>query len=116
MTGMDKGVTLGSPLCFQVKNQNVKEQDYDQFAFVPRPGHADFTYLKKYGVKATSGGGRSSARETVGRVIAGAVAKQYLDTLGITFAAWVQNVGGIAIPSNINHRLSTLSFSQHLTK
>ena len=66
-----------------VKNENVKKSDYDVFKSVPRPGHADFTYLKKYGLKAESGGGRSSARETIGRVIAGAVAKQYLNKFGI---------------------------------
>ena len=66
-----------------VKNENVKKSDYDVFKNVPRPGHADFTYLKKYGLKAESGGGRSSARETIGRVIACAVAKQYLNKFGI---------------------------------
>nr|VVW88243.1 unnamed protein product [Nymphaea colorata] len=59
---MENGLTLGSPLCFMVKNLNIKKTDYDSFSNVPRPGHADFTYLKKYGLKASSGGGRSSAR------------------------------------------------------
>jgi chorismate synthase len=60
------------------------------------------TYLKKYGIKASSGGGRSSARETIGRVIAGALAKQYLSTYNIVFASWVQSVGQTAIPDQIN--------------
>jgi chorismate synthase len=65
---------------------------------VPRPGHGDLTYLKKYGIKASSGGGRSSARETVGRVIAGALAKQYLKTYNIGFSSWVYSVGNNSIP------------------
>ena len=95
---MENGLTLGSPLCFIVNNLNTKKEDYDSFSNVPRPGHADFTYLKKYGLKAASGGGRSSARETIGRVIAGSVAKQYLDRLNIGFASWVYSVGNHSIP------------------
>lgn len=53
---------MGSPLCFVVANENVKKSDYDVFSNVPRPGHADLSYLNKYGIKASSGGGRSSAR------------------------------------------------------
>jgi chorismate synthase len=93
VSGMEDGRTLGSPLCFIVRNENVKKTDYDAFSNVPRPGHADYTYLKKYGIKAASGGGRSSARETIGRVVAGAVAKQYLSKFGIGFASWVHSVG-----------------------
>lgn len=81
-----------------VKNTNISKRDYDSFSNVPRPGHADFTYLKKYGIKAASGGGRSSARETIGRVIAGSAAKQYLQHLNIGFASWVHSVGEHSIP------------------
>lgn len=102
VSGMENGVTLGSPLCFMVRNLNVKREDYDELKMVPRPGHADYTYLKKYGVKAASGGGRSSARETIGRVIAGSVAKQYLSKLNISFSSWVYSVGGIRIPEQEN--------------
>ena len=95
---MENSTTLGSPLCFVVHNQDVKRQDYQPFEMVPRPGHADYTYYRKYGIKASSGGGRSSARETVGRVVAGALAKQYLKTKGIDFGAWVYGVADISIP------------------
>jgi chorismate synthase len=74
LSGVEQGVALGSPITLLVQNGDTKPRDYDCFKDVPRPGHADFTYLRKYGVKALSGGGRSSARETVGRVCAGALA------------------------------------------
>lgn len=61
----------------------------------PRPGHADYTYKMKYGIMSESGGGRSSARETVGRVLAGALCKQYLGKLGIYCSSWVYSVGSI---------------------
>lgn len=101
---MENGITLGSPLCFLVKNMNVKKKDYDMFKDIPRPGHADLTYLRKYGIKAESGGGRSSARETIGRVIAGGVAKQYLKTKGIGFASWVHSIGMNSILEGANNR------------
>jgi chorismate synthase len=106
LSGLENGLTLGSPLCFLVRNLNIKKSDYDSFKDVPRPGHADFTYLKKYGLKASSGGGRSSARETIGRVIAGSVAKQYLSKINIGFASWVYSVGGISIPESSNAEFS----------
>lgn len=107
---MENGVTLGSPLCFLVKNMNVKKKDYDMFKDIPRPGHADLTYLRKYGIKAESGGGRSSARETIGRVIAGGVAKQYLKTKGISFASWVHSVGKNSILEEVNNSHSKFCF------
>ena len=79
LSGTDAGlVTLGTPVCIVVRNQDQKAADYGEQAKVFRPSHADFTYWKKYGVAAASGGGRASARETVARVIAGAVAEQIL--------------------------------------
>ena len=73
----------------------MKKKDYSSFRNIPRPGHSDFTYLKKYGIKASSGGGRSSARETIGRVIGGALAKQYLQAKGIYFSSWVLKVNKV---------------------
>jgi chorismate synthase len=110
--GMEDGRTLGSPLAFLVRNENIQRQDYDAFRDVPRPGHADYTYLKKYGIKASSGGGRSSARETIARVIAGSVAKQYLGGMNIGFASWVHSVGPHAIPPLENRRYSKVGSMQ----
>jgi chorismate synthase len=78
LSGLEDGKTLGSPIGFLVRNENVRPQDYDKISRDFRPGHADFTYQEKYGILAKSGGGRASARETISRVVAGAFAKQVL--------------------------------------
>ena len=97
LSGMENGKTLGTPLTIIVNNLNTKPEDYvfTKDSYIPRPSHSDFTYLWKYGIHASSGGGRSSARETIGRVIAGAVAEQILDLYGITTVAHVSQVGDI---------------------
>lgn len=85
-----------------VRNQDQRPKDYsaDDTAQYPRPSHADWTYLQKYGVKASSGGGRSSARETIGRVAAGAVAEKYLkEAYGVEIVAFVSSVGAVKVPS-----------------
>ena len=95
-SGTEFGITLGTPIGLRVMNENQRKQDYgnntmDKF---PRPSHADFTYQEKYGVRASSGGGRSSARETIGRVAAGAIAEKYLKVAyGIEIVAFVTSVG-----------------------
>mgnify|MGYP001361004160 CR=1 FL=1 len=66
LSGTERGVTLGTPLCLQVLNEDQRPSDYAGLADIPRPSHADYTYQLKYGVRACSGGGRSSARETIG--------------------------------------------------
>ncbi len=78
VSGLEKNVSLGSPLCFLVWNHDVKKKDYQEIKKVFRPSHADFTYEMKYGIRSQSGGGRASARETIGRVIAASVAEQFL--------------------------------------
>ncbi len=99
VSGVADGVTLGSPITMLVRNDDTRPTDYQQFRAIPRPSHADFTYRTKYGVLAGSGGGRASARETVGRVAAGAVAEQWLRTRwGISVVAWVSAVGEIDAP------------------
>ena len=65
-SGLELGVTLGTPIALMVKNEDQRPHDYSETDLYPRPSHADYTYLEKYGVKASSGGGRSSARETIG--------------------------------------------------
>ena len=95
-SGTEFSRTLGTPIALMVKNEDQRPKDYggstmDKF---PRPSHADYTYQKKYGVKASSGGGRSSARETLARVAAGAIAEKYLKvTHGIEIIAFVSSVG-----------------------
>ena len=81
LSGLFEGKTLGTPLSFMVANSDQRSQDYDQYRDVFRPGHADYTYHKKYGIRDHRGGGRASARETVARVAAGAIAYQILKQL-----------------------------------
>jgi chorismate synthase len=95
-SGTEFGVTLGTPIAMVVRNEDQRPKDYggSTMDLYPRPSHADFTYLEKYGVKASSGGGRSSARETIGRVAAGAIAEKYLTLAhGVEIVSWVSSVG-----------------------
>lgn len=95
-SGTEFGMTLGTPISMFVANRDQRPTDYGEMAQIPRPSHADFTYLAKYGLKASSGGGRSSARETIGRVAGGAVAEKFLrEKYGIEIVAWVSSVGPI---------------------
>jgi len=101
-SGIELGVTLGTPIGLLVKNEDQRPKDYSETDLYPRPSHADYTYLQKYGIKASSGGGRSSARETIGRVAAGAIAEKYLKQAhGIEIVAFVSSVGKIRLPSSI---------------
>jgi len=96
MSGVENGKTLGTPICLMVMNQDQRPGDYNEMIEIPRPSHADYTYMAKYGIKASSGGGRSSARETIGRVAAGAIAEKFLkETYGVEIVAFVNSVGGI---------------------
>ena len=96
LSGVENGVTLGSPIALYVGNKDQRPSDYQDMRSIPRPSHADFTYQMKYGVRASSGGGRSSARETIGRVAAGAIAEKYLkETYDVQIVAWVSSVGSI---------------------
>ena len=99
-SGTEFGRTLGTPIMLLVNNKDQRPQDYGEMSRIPRPSHADFTYQKKYGVRASSGGGRSSARETIGRVAAGAIAEKWLrETYGTEIVAWVSAVGDIEAPA-----------------
>ncbi|KAJ2713038.1 bifunctional chorismate synthase/riboflavin reductase [NAD(P)H] aro2 [Coemansia spiralis] len=112
-SGCEFGYTLGTPICLTVQNQDQRPHDYSETDFYPRPSHADWTYLQKYGVKASSGGGRSSARETIGRVAAGAVAEKYLaEVHGIEIVAFVSGVGPIEMAGDgpaFHELLATIS-------
>ena len=97
ISGVYEGKTLGTPICILVRNKDQRSQDYSEIAKLWRPSHADFTYDMKYGLRDPRGGGRSSARETIGRVAAGAVAKKFLGG-GVKITAWVESVHAIAMP------------------
>lgn len=94
-SGIFEGKTTGTPIGFIIYNTNQKSKDYDHIKNVYRPSHADFTYEKKYGVRDYRGGGRSSARETASRVVAGAIAKQFLSEIKIN--AYTSAVGNIKL-------------------
>ena len=99
LSGVENGVTLGTPIALLVANRDQKPGDYQEMLNIPRPSHADYTYQMKYGVRASSGGGRSSARETIGRVAAGAIAEKFLrERFGVHILAWVSSVGTIDAP------------------
>ena len=100
LSGIFEGKTLGSPIGFIILNENQKEADYAHLKDTFRPSHADFTYDKKYGIRDYRGGGRSSARETASRVVAGALAKQVLNSIGIKFSTFVDQVGDIRFHSD----------------
>ena len=93
LSGLLDGVTLGTPIALVVRNQDQRPQDYREMEVAFRPSHADATYQAKYGIQARSGGGRASARETIGRVAAGAIAKQLLaHVAGTEVIAWVRRI------------------------
>ncbi|KAK2749648.1 bifunctional chorismate synthase/riboflavin reductase [NAD(P)H] aro2 [Myotisia sp. PD_48] len=106
-SGTEFGITLGTPIGMIVRNEDQRPKDYGNSTMdlYPRPSHADFTYLEKYGVKASSGGGRSSARETIGRVAAGAIAEKYLAiSHGVEIVAFVSSVGNEHLyPPTVEH-------------
>ena len=94
LSGVQDGVTLGTPIGLLIRNIDQRPDDYTEVDDVPRPSHADYTYQAKYGLRARSGGGRSSARETAARVAAGAVAAQLLRVRwSVEIVAWVEAVG-----------------------
>lgn len=97
LSGVFEGKTTGAPICMMVRNKDQRSQDYSHLKDVFRPSHADYTYQTKYGIRDYRGGGRSSARETVARVLAGAVAKLFLTEKGISIQAYVSQVGPIKL-------------------
>lgn len=102
LSGIFEGKTTGAPIGFIVRNDDQRSSDYDHIKESYRPSHADFTYEKKYGHRDHRGGGRSSARETVSRVVAGAIAKQILEQYGIDIIAFVDQVGNIKLGPEID--------------
>lgn len=98
-----KTKTLGTPIGFIIRNSDAKSSDYDHLKDVYRPGHADLTWEEKYGVRDHRGGGRSSARETACRVVAGAIARQVLAHEGITVEGFVSSVGPVRMEMDLTH-------------
>ena len=97
LSGTFEGKTTGTPIAFVIWNENQHSTDYDHLKEVYRPSHADYTYQQKYGIRDHRGGGRSSARETASRVVAGAIAKLALKQLGVEITAFTSQVGHIAM-------------------
>lgn len=96
LSGVLDGMSLGTPIAMMVRNQDARGTDYDELKTKYRPSHADYTYDAKYGIRAWSGGGRASARETIGRVAAGAIAKRILkDHFQVEILSWVERVQDI---------------------
>ena len=99
LSGVFEGKTTGAPIALLIRNQDQRSQDYGNIADTFRPGHADYTYWHKYGIRDYRGGGRSSARETAVRVAAGAIAKKWLkERYGVTIRGYMSQLGEISIP------------------
>ena len=99
LSGVFEGKSTGTPIAIVIENQDQRSKDYSEIKNLYRPGHADFTFDAKYGFRDYRGGGRSSARETVCRVAAGAIARKYLASLGVRVTGYVSQVGGIRFKS-----------------
>lgn len=97
-SGIFEGHTTGTPISLLIKNEDQRSKDYGNIASVYRPGHADYTFDKKYGIRDYRGGGRSSGRETIGRVAAGAIASKILQSLGIGIMAYTKSIGPVTVP------------------
>ena len=102
LSGIFDGVTTGTSIGFVIYNANQHSSDYDNIKDLYRPSHADYTYSTKYGIRDYRGGGRSSARETISRCVAGALAKLALNQLGIIITGYTSSVGDICLTGNYN--------------
>ena len=103
VSGIFKNKTLGTPICFLIRNSDAKPQDYSKIENLYRPSHADYTYNQKYGIRDHRGGGRASARETIVRVVAGAIAKQILSEHQISINAFVSQIGNVKMQLDISN-------------
>src|SRR5690606_1779197 len=102
LSGVDpeSGRTLGTPIAMLVHNQDARSEHYDELRDIYRPSHADYTYDARYGLRFVAGGGRASARETIGRVAAGALAEDILAAAaGIEIVAWVDTIDDVGCPA-----------------
>jgi len=115
LSGIFEGKTTGTPLALVVFNKNQKSKDYSNIKDIFRPAHADFTYFNKYGIRDYRGGGRSSARETIGRVAAGAVAKMVLNQMNIKVKSGIAYIGNIGSDDNYDFDFAKQSEIYSLT-
>jgi chorismate synthase len=98
LSGVFEGRTTGTPIALLIENEDQRSRDYDKIKDLIRPGHADYTYMQKYGIRDYRGGGRSSARETVARVAAGAIARKYLrERLNVSIHGYLAQIGNIVL-------------------
>ncbi len=100
LSGVFEGKTTGTPILLLAENETQRSQDYSEIASYYRPGHADYSFDEKYGFRDYRGGGRSSGRETLGRVAAGAIAIEFLKSLGIEICAYTKSIGSITCQNN----------------
>lgn len=107
LSGVFEDRTTGAPISLMVRNKNQRSRDYGDIATYYRPGHADFTFDSKYGVRDYRGGGRSSGRETIGRVAAGAIASQLLTKMGIQIQTYTKSIGPVVLDEK-NYRFSDI--------
>jgi chorismate synthase len=111
LSGVFEGLTTGTPIALLIQNDDQRSSDYEEIKDLFRPGHADFTYFHKYGHRDYRGGGRSSARETVARVAAGAIARIYLQkTLGLTIVGYLQQMGSLTLAFEDEKEISNNPF------
>lgn len=106
LSGVFEGLTTGTPIAFAVFNEDFRSKDYSAIKDKFRPGHADYTYFKKYGMRDYRGGGRSSARETLARVAAGAIARKILAAEGIKIVGYVSQIGDIKVSKVLPEEIS----------
>lgn len=100
VSGVHQGKSIGTPIAFLIHSQDQKSEDYEHLKNVFRPGHADYTYHQKYGIRDVRGGGRASARETAARVVAGAIAKLLLRSVDVSIQGYVSSIGPIMLEAD----------------
>ena len=110
LSGVFEGKTTGTPISLMVRNTDQRSRDYGNLAYSYRPGHADFTFDAKYGFRDYRGGGRSSGRETIGRVAAGAIASRILESIGISFCTYTRSIGPVEIQNFDAEEISKNAF------
>ena len=110
LSGVFEGKTTGTPISLMVRNTDQRSRDYGNIAYSYRPGHADYTFDAKYGFRDYRGGGRSSGRETIGRVASGAVASKLLASLGISFCTYTKSIGPVSIENFSSEEINNNAF------